>query len=277
MSQTKSSQPSITAVVIARDEEAMIVNCLETLRWCDQVLVINNGSSDRTEQLAEQWGAKVVSFTSHNFARLRDEALKYLKTDWIFYVDSDERVSPQLSQEIRVNLETETASVFTLDRKNICYGYELQHGGFGQDQVTRVFKKDALEGWQGEIHESPIFSGQVKHLTTPLLHLTHRSTQQNLYKSAEWTIKEAELIAGAGAKPVTFWTLVRKGVMEFVRRAIFKKGYQDGLPGLVEALVQGMNRMMVYIQVWELQQKPPLEKRYQQQEEMIANQWQRKK
>jgi glycosyltransferase involved in cell wall biosynthesis len=268
---------NITAIVIAKDEEQMIVNCLETLGWCDQVLVINNGSSDRTEQLSEQWGAKVVNYASQDFAKLREVALKYIKTDWIFYVDADERVSPQLAKEISVNIETQSADAFTLKRKNICYGYELQHGGFGQDLVTRIFKKAVLEGWTGEIHESPVYRGEVKELQTKLLHLTHRSTQDNLFKSAQWTIKEAHLLADSGVKPVKFMTLIRKGVMEFVRRAYLKKGYKDGLPGMIEALVQGMNRIMVYIQVWELQQKPDLEKRYQREEEKIVKEWSRQK
>lgn len=264
---------SITAIIIAKNEEKMIANCLESLRWCDEVLVIDNGSSDTTGSLAEKFGARVISFASQDFSKVRNEGLKRSKTDWVFYVDADERVSTALAREILLAIEMDQADAFLINRQNFCYGFELTKGGWENDLVTRVFRRSALEGWEGKIHESPIFKGRVEALKQPLIHLTHRSTRENLYKSSEWTIVEAELLAGSNLKPVTFFTLVRKGVMEFLRRAWLKKGYQDGMVGLVEALVQAVNRMMVYVQVWELQQKPSLPERYEKIERDLASDW----
>ena len=191
----------------------------------------------------------------------------------MIYIDADERVTPRLYQEIAVHLETGDAPVLGFRRENICYGHLLRQGGWDKDFVTRVFRRDSLQGWNGQIHESPEFAGSVLILHTPLIHLTHRSTQDNLYKSAGWTIKEAELLAADGVDKVTFFTLIRKGVLEFIRRAIFAKGHKDGLPGLIEALTQAINRVMVYIQVWELQQKPTLPERYLKKEEEIVRLW----
>jgi (heptosyl)LPS beta-1,4-glucosyltransferase len=264
---------SITAVIIAKNEAAMISNCIDSVRWCDQILVIDNGSTDETVGLAENAGARVINHKSTDFAQTRNIALKYVKTEWLLYIDADERVTPRLYQEIAVNIETDEADVLQFNRQNICYGSPFSFGGWQHDLVTRVFKKSALQEWRGSIHESPVFEGRVKVLHTPLIHFTHRSTQDNLRKSAEWTIKEAELLAAAGPQPVTLFTLFRKGFMEFFRRAYLQKGYKDGMPGLIEALVQGMNRVMVYIQVWELMQVPSIEEKYQQKELEIASQW----
>jgi (heptosyl)LPS beta-1,4-glucosyltransferase len=264
---------NITGIIIAKNEAAMISNCIDSLRWCDQIIVVDNGSTDATAEIAGNAGARVIHHATQDFAQQRNVALKYVKTDWIIYLDADERINPRLYQEIAVNIETDAADVLQFNRQNICYGQQLAYGGWEVDTVTRVFKKTALTKWTGSIHESPEYQGTVKLLHTPLLHLTHRSTADNLHKSAEWTIKEARLLAEKQTQPVTLITLFRKGCMEFLRRAYFKQGYKDGMAGLVEALVQAMNRVMVYIQVWELTQTPSLEEKYANYEQQIADQW----
>jgi glycosyltransferase involved in cell wall biosynthesis len=263
----------ITAVVLARNEEAMIGACLDTLRWCAATVVLDDGSSDNTSKIAESKGATVISFSHRSFARKREEALKRVKTEWVFYIDADERVTPTLAKEIMVHVETNAAAAFRILRTPIYFGTTLHHGGWESDFVTRVFQTAALQGWQGEVHESPVFTGSEITLKTPLVHLTHRDTVSGLYKTASWTPMEAAELYKAGVAPVTFWTLLRKGTMEFVRRIILKRGYKDGMVGLVEATIQAINRVLVYIQVWERQQKPPIEKRYQQIEAELQDAW----
>jgi (heptosyl)LPS beta-1,4-glucosyltransferase len=236
-------QTTLGAIIIAKNEETMIEHCLKTLNWVDEILVLNNGSNDNTAQIAENAGAKVIHFEHSSFARLRNEALKHANTDWVFYIDADERVTPTLAKEILVNLETKTGEVFSMNRRNICYGEEFKYGGWEDDVVTRVFAKSALEKWEGKVHETPIFQGKSLLLHTPLIHLTHRSTKLNLLKSASWTQMEAQLLHKSGIQQVKFLTILRKGFMEFFRRAVLDKGYKDGLAGLIESLVQGVNRL----------------------------------
>lgn len=267
----------ITAVILTKNEANMLAGCINSLAWCDEILLIDNGSTDETVSLAENLGARVINFSHPSFARKRNEALKHAKNDWLFYIDADERVTPTFAKEVMVQLETSSAKVLQANRENICYGFEFKHGGWENDLVTRIFHKTALKEWLGQIHESPVFTGEVIKLHSPLIHLTHRSTEDNLRKSAEWTKLEAELLYKAGEKPVTLLTLFRKGLMEFFRRAVSKKGYRDGMAGLVEAVVQGLNRMIVYIQVWELQQKPSLTDRYAKKEEELEKLWSQEK
>ncbi|KUK79933.1 MAG: UDP-glucose--lipopolysaccharide core heptose I 4-beta-glucosyltransferase, putative [Microgenomates bacterium 39_7] len=270
-------QPTLTAIIIAKNEQEMLPRCLNTLNWVDQTLVINNGSTDQTSKIAENKGAKVIHFEHSSFARMRNEALKHVETDWVFYIDADERVTPTLAKEIMVNLETQAGQVFSMKRKNICYGEQFQYGGWEDDEVTRVFLVEALDKWQGKVHETPLYKGNSILLHTPLTHLTHRSTQENLIKSAAWTKIEAELLHKSGIKKVNFFTILRKGFMEFIRRACVSKGYKDGLAGLIESLVQGINKMLVYIQVWELQQIPSLDEKYRRHEIVIQKQWENEK
>lgn len=254
----------------------MIVNCIDTLSWCDEVLVIDSGSVDDTAKLAETAGARVISLAHRSMARLRNEALKRVKTDWLFYVDADERVTPTLAKEIMVLLETkDDVAALSMARQNIHYGKIMHHGGWNQDWVTRVFAHEQLQGWKGLIHESPHFTGQELKLKTPLIHLTHRNTADGLKKTIAWTPIEADLLAQHETKPVKLGTILRKGLMEFMRRGIFKLGFKDGLEGWIEAVVQGINRMLVYIQLWERQRQPNLEETYQQIEQKIAHMWQK--
>jgi glycosyltransferase involved in cell wall biosynthesis len=269
---TSVSKPSISALVIAKNESEMIGACLKTLSWCNEVLVLDSGSTDNTREIAETFGARVISFKHQSFSRLREEILKRAKSDWVIYVDADERVTPTLAKEVQVAMETTSAVALELARDNIHYGRLFKAGGWQNDVVTRVFKKSELQGWQGDIHESPVYKGSSFRLNTPLMHLTHRNVVDGLRKTSEWTPMEAAQLA-AEIPLVSFGTIARKGLMEFIRRAILKRGYQDGMPGLIESLTQAINRMLVYMQVWELQQKPPISKRYEAFEAEIEDQW----
>lgn len=269
-------RPTFSALIIARNEEAMLANCIATLRWCNQILVLDDGSTDDTAKIAEQSGAKVIAFRHNSFARKREELLKRAQSDWVFYIDADERVVPTLAKEMMVVAETQKADAMRFRRNNIYYGQLLKYGGWGSDFVTRAFKRESLKGWFGDIHESPEFTGAIVDIKTPIIHLTHRDTASGLFKSAAWTPMEADALAAADTKPVTFFTIFRKGFMEFLRRAVLKRGFKEGMVGWIEALIQGMNRMLVYIQVWERQQKPTIAEKYQKTERDIQQLWQDK-
>jgi (heptosyl)LPS beta-1,4-glucosyltransferase len=271
---TESNHPTITAIIIVKNEAEMIVNCIDTLRWCDDVLVVDSLSQDDTVALAETAGARVVQFYHPSMAKMRNEALKRVKTDWVVYIDADERVTPTLAKEIMVQLETSDGTALQMNRQNVHYGKIFHHGGWQYDQVTRVFRKNAFEEWYGDIHESPRFSGKLIQLQSPLIHLTHRSTIDGLRKTISWTPIEAELLFKANIPPVRLRTILRKGVMEFIRRGITRGGYKDGMEGWIEAVIQGINRMLVYIQVWELQRSPSLKETYHSIEQKIAAMWQ---
>lgn len=268
------NKPSMTAVVIAKNEALMIEACLETLQWCTEVLVIDNGSTDATADLAEKRGARVISFKHQSFARLRTEALKAVATDWLLYIDADERVTPELAKEIMVRVETGNWAALAFLRQNYFFGQLFRHGGWETDTVIRAFKTEDLKEWRGDVHESPVFDGQSTLLTFPLVHFTHRSVAAGLSKSAEWTPIEASLLFQSATFQVGVGTIIKKGLAEFVKRAIYRQGYQDGQAGWVESISQAINRMLVYMQVWELQQNPSSAKKYEQLEKKIKEKWQ---
>ncbi len=272
------SKPTIAAIIITKNEEKMLANCLETLSWCDQVIVIDNGSDDRTVSIAEQLKAKVFSKVTSSFSESRNYGLEKAKNfDWIFYIDADERVSPTLAKEILVQIETTSADALKMNRENMMYGKVFKHGGWQNDVHTRVFRTSVFAGWFGDIHESAKLSSEPVLLHSSLLHLTHRNTIDGLKKTISWTPIEARLLYEGGTAEVRKSTLIRKGVMEVIRRYILKRGSQDGMEGWIESVVQGINRILVYIQLWELQQKPSLEDNYIHEEKQLLELWKKEK
>lgn len=268
-------QPTISAIVLTYNEESMIANCLETLQWCDEIIVVDSGSTDMTAEIAEKAGATVVITKVESFAERRNVGLKKAKSDWILYIDADERVTPQLAREIQLATEQSEYSAYAVKRNNIHYGKWMEYGGWGEDSVERLFKKSSLDSWSGQVHESPHFTGAATVLSQSLVHLTHRNMVDGLTKTVKWTGYEAALLHESGHRPVTVTTLVRKSVMEFIRRILLKKGYKDGIEGWVEAMTQAMNKFIVYERLWELQRKPNLPDTYRKIDEAIVSQWEK--
>lgn len=268
-----STEPTITAIIIARNEEEMIANCLETLRWTDEIIVLDTGSHDRTQEIAQRQGAKVSQATGSNFAQWRNEAAKLVTTDWMIYIDADERVTPTLAKAIQGRLRRPEFDAFTLGRNNINYGKWMQHGGWDNDRLLRIFKTKQLKGWQGEVHEHAEIVGRIGDIEEPLVHLTHRSVYDGLRKSIDWTDVEAQLLLAANHPPVGPLRLIKIVVFDFVKRLVFKMAWKDGQEGVIEAMNQSMNRFLVYTRLWELQQQPPLPTRYDRIEKQIQKLW----
>lgn len=262
---------SISGLVITHNEERMLPACLKCLSWCDEVLVLDDGSRDKTVQVAESAGARVIHSQLTSFAQRRNLLAKHAKSEWLLYIDADERVTPELAQEIQAQLSQ--VDVIQIRRHNIHYGQAMTAGGWQMDWVTRGFRSSALKTWSGDIHESPQYSGRVTQLKTPLIHLTHRSIVDGLSKTIDWTPIEAELLVESQVGMVTPGTVLRKGLGEYWRRFIKYQGYKDGHAGHVEAIVQAINRMLVYLQVWEKQHHPSLPNLYKIQERQVEIMW----
>lgn len=272
-----SESSRISAVIIVKNEEMMIANCIDTLRWCDEIIIVDDHSSDRTPELAEQAGAIVVKNTGKTFASARNTGREVANGQWLLYVDADERATPALMRAVRsVVQDPAAAEAYQIPRRNIHYGSWLQFGGWGSDAVVRLFRRSALKTWRGDIHEHAEITGAERRLSEELIHLTHRSVRDGLEKSIHWTAIEARLLFAAGHKPIGMVRLLSIPIRSFLKSMIKMQAFKDGAPGWIEAMVQAMNRFLVYAQLWELQQKPTLPEQYAKYEQDIAKLWQRR-
>ena len=265
----------ISAVVITKNEEKMIANCINTLRRCDEIIVVDNGSKDLTVDIAEREGAVVETLQDGSFAELRNRGAELVQFDWILYIDADERVTPHLKHEISRVVRAQTFDAYMIPRRNIHYGAWMQFGGWQDDTVVRLFRKSALQKWEGSIHEHAEVIGSTGLLHEAVVHLTHRSFMEGMQKTMAWTSLEASLMFDAHHPKMKSWRFFRIFFGALFYRYIWKKGWKDGVRGCIESFTQAMNRFIVYEQLWELQQEPTLEKEYEKIDDDIERLWEK--
>lgn len=273
MGEPTQNSKTISVVIITRNEEGMIANAIASVPFATEVIVVDSGSTDNTMDIAKREGAVVVETKGGSFADWRNKGLACASSEWILYLDADERVTPKLWNEIQETIRFTSNTSFVLNRNNIHFGKWMRHGGWEKDRLVRLFSRSALKKWAGEVHEHAIVSGAEGSIKEPLVHLTHRNLSDGLKKSVVWTDIEAKLLLEANVPKVTPAVLMRKMVMEFLRRLIFKRGYKDGMEGWVESLQQAVNRFFVYERLWELQQKPSLDEKYDRYEKEVLKMW----
>ena len=249
------SSQKISAIVLTKNNEDLIKSCLMSLRWVYEIIVIDGGSRDKTVDIAKVFTSKIFTLKEGDFSYRRNYGAEKARGDWLFYVDSDEKVTPALKKEILEEIEETEFSAYAIPRKNILLGKELKHGGWWPDYVLRLIKRDKLISWEGQVHEQPRIKGEIGKLTQPLIHTSHRTLSEMVGKTNDWSEIEAKLLFKAGHPKMTWWRFFSVAAREFWHRGILKLGFLDGPIGIVEVIYQMYSRMITYAKLWELQIK----------------------
>lgn len=245
----------LSAIIIAKNNENLIVDCLESVSFCDEIVVVDAGSTDRTRDVAKTNGAEIVESDSISFAELRNVGLKKATGDWVFYIDTDERVTPKLKESIELgirNYESSGITTYKVNRKNFYFG---DHEWPYIEKLERLFRKESLKGWHGDLHESPKFQGKVGELGGFLLHYTHRNLREMVEKTLQWSKVEAQLRFDAHHPPMAWWRFPRVMLTAFLDSYVRQKGYKAGTIGLIESMYQSFSIFITYARLWELQNK----------------------
>lgn len=247
---------NLSVVIIVKNEEKMIGDCLESVKLlADEIILVDNGSVDKTMERAGKYEARILEISGTDFAKLRNEGLKQAKGVWILYVDADERVTPELREEILNRVQNDPSassgpSAFSLRRKNFYFG---NHEWPKIEKLERLFKKDKLKGWHGRLHESPMVDGKIGELEGFLLHYTHRDLSSMLSKTIEWSKVEAQLRFDAHHPKMAVWRFPRVMLTAFWNSYVTQKGYKVGVVGLMESIFQAFSAFITYARLWELQ------------------------
>ncbi len=248
----------LSVIIITKNEEKMIAEAIESADFADKVIVADGGSDDNTVAIAKQAGAEVVEVKQKklNFSRWRNQALKYADSDWVLYLDADERITEKLKaklEEIINKNQIPKYSAYAIPRENYYLGKRVRHGGSWPDYVIRLFYKPKFKQWQGKLHEQPEFEGRLKHLQAPLEHYTHRDLTSMLKKSIKWTKSEAELLYKSKHPKVTWWRIGRMMLTKFWQRLINQGAWKDGTAGWINAIFEVFNTFIIYARLWEIQ------------------------
>ena len=249
----KKNNIRLSAVVIAKNEGERIGTCLDALAFADEIIVVDNGSEDDTKRIAQSHGGSIISLHANNFAELRNTALKTAKGTWILYVDADELVSPELASALsRIVEKTESEhGAYEVFRKNYYLGYPWPAG----EWMLRLFRKETIVGWEGTLHETPKVKGSIGRLSGQLLHDTHRTLEQMVDKTNEWSDIEADLRLSVHHPRVTWWRIIRVMLTGFWGSYVGQGGWRAGTVGWIESMYQGFSYFITYAKLWEKQQK----------------------
>ena len=226
--------PQLSVAVLARDNEAEIADCLESLAWADErIVILDTRSSDRTAAIAEALGARVVAHRFEDFARQREFGLSLPRGEWLFYVDSDERGTPALGEEIKRVIQDESRVGWWVPRRNTIWGHEIRHGGWYPDYQLRLLKLGyAHYDLTREVHEIVRLDGEEGFLQQPLIHHNYRTFGQFFAKQRQYVDYEASILRKQGVRPKP-WTFVLQPLREFWRRYVTLDGFRDGIWGFL--------------------------------------------
>ncbi len=226
----------LAAVVLTRNEERHIGECLDSLAWADERVVFDDLSTDRTLEIAQARGARVLQHRKENFAAQRDAALEAVEAEWILFVDADERATPALADEVRrvVRYEGTQARVgWWIPRHNYMLGHRMRGGGWYPDHQLRLLRRGkARYDPSRPVHEIVILDGEAGYLENVLVHYNYDTVAQFQQKMGRYTEFEASMLyeQGVRARP---WTYVTMPLREFGRRFVTLGGYRDHVYGLL--------------------------------------------
>lgn len=257
----------LSVVILTKNSAQFLPACLSSVKFADQIVVVDSGSTDQTIEIAKGANAKVVNYKPinvFNFSEARNLGLEAVSGEWVFYLDVDERVLEPLAEEIKAVIGEAKDGAWQVARRNIILGQEVHYPAFWPDYVIRLFKKASLKNWQGDVHEQPQFSGQLKTLTNPLVHLTHRDIDSMVLKSLDWANIDAKLRLDAKHPPMTGWRFLRIMLTETWHQGVVRRGFFNGTVGIIDALLQVFSLYLSYVKLWQLQQKPSLAEKYDQ-------------
>ncbi|MGH9693304.1 MAG: glycosyltransferase family 2 protein [Bryobacteraceae bacterium] len=236
----------ISATIITFNEERNVARVIESLRCCDEILVLDSGSNDRTVEIARKLGARVEEASWHGYAAQKNIAAQLATHDWILALDADESLSEALEAEIwQIKKTGPKYDGFTVPRLAQYLGRWILHSGWHPDRKVRLFNKYKAK-WVGEfVHESVTVNGSVGHLNSNLLHFTCSSLSEHLRTMDSYTTLAAQEIA-AREQNVGFAKLLFDPPWTFFRTYVLKAGFLDGVEGLAIAYMAALYNFVKY-------------------------------
>ncbi len=249
----KRNRLQVSALVTAHNEEEMLPDCLASLEWADEVIVVDSGSTDRTRDIARDFGARLLEREYETAARQKNWAIPQCKHQWVILLDADERVSKGLEKEILGLLaEGPRYDGYWIGRENVFLGKIMRHGGWESDTVIRFFHRDRARYDDRLVHEEIELEGHVPVLEHKLLHLTFRSFEQywpKVERYARWGARDAH----RRGRRITALGVLAHALARFLRNYCFRLGFLDGAHGLILAGFSALTTFLKYALLWEIQ------------------------
>lgn len=242
----------LSAVILTKNAEETLEKCLHSLTWCDELVVLDDNSSDGTVKIAKKLGAIVISHELHaDFSEQRNFALEKTKGDWIFFVDADEVVTDVLRGEIQQSISDTNVDGFLIKRIDDMWGKKLLYGEYTNMWLLRLARKGKGE-WQGKVHEVWEVNGAIKKLQNPLLHYPHPNISEFLKEINFYSTLRAQELFEKHIQ-VSWWDIILYPKAKFLMNYLVKQGFRDGIPGFLTAIIMSFHSFLVRGKLWQQQ------------------------
>lgn len=248
-----SSPLPLAAVLITRNAASQLRPCLESLHFCAEIVVVDSGSPDGTQELAREFGARVIEAEWRGFGPMKQFAVEQAAHDWVLCIDADERVSDTLRESILAVLSVPTFSAYRFPRCNRFMGRYLRHGEGYPDWSLRLFDRRHARWSDDAVHEKVLAATPVGELSGDLLHDTEETLETYLSKQNRYTTLAAAAAIDAG-KRAGIGQLLFSPVIRFIKFYLVRRGFLDGLPGFIHIVVGCHNSFAKYAKMIAFQQ-----------------------
>jgi len=245
---------SLSTVIITKNEESNIDDCLRSVKWVDQIVVVDAESTDRTTELARHYTPIVIVRQWEGYGPQKNFGIQQAIGDWILILDADERVSPELAKEIQEQVTSWTPNdpvAYSIPRRNMFYGGWVRWGGAYPDLQIRLFQKGKATYNDVEIHENLIVGGAIGNLEGDLEHYTERRIADHFRKFSLYITLAARERAKS-FEMVHWWHLILNPLVTFIKKYCIKQGFRDGIRGIIYAGFASMYTFGKYAKLFEL-------------------------
>ncbi|MBV9557925.1 MAG: glycosyltransferase family 2 protein [Pseudolabrys sp.] len=239
----------MSAIIITRNEAENIAACLDALLFCDERVVVDSASTDRTREIAAKMGARVVDHEFAGFGPQKNFALSLATGDWILSIDADERVSSALAKEILAAIEKPSQDAYAIKRISSFLGRKMGCNGLFPDRVVRLFRRGRARFTDDAVHERVVCEGPIGRLTRPLQHDTVRKLEDALARVDHYSTASAQMIVSSGRR-VSFVTGITHGLWAFFRTYVLRLGFLDGREGFLLAVANAEGSYYRYMKAW---------------------------
>jgi len=245
---------SLSVIVITRDEESSLRDCLASVAWADEIVVVDSGSADATVEIAREFTEHVYIHDWPGFGVQKNRALSYATGEWVLSLDADERVTPGLRGEIEDAMREAKYPAYDMPRLSNYCGRFMRHSGWYPDYVTRLFRRGSAHFSNDVVHERLLPDGSVGRLNTALLHYAFDDIEEVLRKLDQYSTAGAQKMHGCGRK-ASLTGAVLRGAWSFFRTYVLRGGFLDGREGFMLAVSNAEGTYYRYLKLMLLNRK----------------------
>jgi glycosyltransferase involved in cell wall biosynthesis len=246
----------LTAIVITYNEENNIKECLESIEWAHEIIVVDSNSNDRTVEIAKGFTQNIIIVEKIPYGEKRNIGINKATGEWILWVDADERVTPELKDEITKTInDYNSFNAYYINRKSFFITKFIKHCGWYPDFTLRLFKKSTGVKFNSSlVHEKAVYNGTTGKLKNDLLHYTDRDYEHYFSKMNNYTTLSARELFNKGKK-AGFTDIILRPVFTFLKMYFLKLGILDGFMGLILCILSGCHVMVKYLKLYQLNKR----------------------